>query len=169
MRKIYVLSVVLLVFVFLPTSCSGGDDVVVDLGQRFQNDPTPPYPATPFVLPDASEISNVIEVGERFFVNQILEIFLNHRQYLGRFVQYEGMFHTVPWDGYDFYIVYRYTFHCCGELDRVGFEVILDDVDPLPDDTWVEVLGMVDTVDGFLVLRVISITEMDQRGAEFVS
>jgi len=111
---------------------------------------------------------NVIVITERFFVNQLDEILLNHRAYIGRYVRYEGMFFTVPWDGYDFHIVYRYTIHCCGELDRVGFEVVMDDFEPFPNDAWVEVLGMVDTIDGFLVLRVISISELDERGSEFV-
>ena len=110
-----------------------------------------------------------VDIGERFFVNQMFEIFLNYRQYLGNTIRYEGMFHTIQWGGDEFHVVFRYMLGCCGEEEILGFEVMLNDTDPFPDDTWVEVIGELDQDDGFLIVRVISITEMDQRGEAFVS
>jgi len=151
-------------------SCEGtGDSGVFDLEQRFQGERAesagPYVPADSFEMP---ELENIIVIGERFFATQMFEIFLNYRRYLGLAIQYEGIFYTMPWDGYDFHFVVRYTFGCCGNDGLLGFEVIMDGLEPLPDDTWVEVTGILEFDGEFLVLRAISITEMDERGAEVV-
>ena len=128
----------------------------------------PSQPREPFIFPDTLDMDNIVHIGERFFVNQLLEVLLNSRQYMGRVIRYEGMFFTVPWVD-DFYIVYRYMFGCCGELDKIGFEVMPGEFEPFPNGTWVEVVGMLDTDGDILVLRVISLTELDEPGEAFVS
>jgi len=121
------------------------------------------------VASDGNVIDIDVDIGERFFVNQMFEIFHNYRQYLGSTIRYEGMFHTIHWDDSDFHVVFRYMLGCCGEEELLGFEVKLSGAEPFPDDTWVEVVGELGQDDGFLVLHVISIMAMDERGAEFVS
>ena len=115
-----------------------------------------------------NEDRDTLVIGERFFVNQVFEIFFNHQQYIGRTIQYEGMFRAIPLDERHFFVVYRHMLGCCGEEDIIGFEVILGDIAPFPDNTWVEVTGTLEMYGGFLVVRAASIVEMDERGAEFV-
>ena len=115
---------------------------------------------------------DVLVITERFFVNQMMEIFLNHNQYIGQTIQYEGMFRSIiGWDGsayIQFYLVYRYKIDCCGDGGMLGFEVKLNGFNSFPDDTWVEVIGVLDMDDGFVVLRLDSITELAERGQELV-
>ena len=111
---------------------------------------------------------NTVVISERFFVNEMLEIVMNHRQYLGRTLQFEGMFRAIPVDDVDRFIVMRYMDGCCGQ-DAIGLEVIIGDLAPFAHDAWVEVTGTLDLDDGFLVVRVTSITELEERGSEFVS
>ena len=111
---------------------------------------------------------DVVLITERFFSNQMQEIFLNHQQYLGSSVQYEGMFRTiVTRDGDEFFMVYRYSIGCCGE-EIMGLEVDMNGLAIFPDNAWVEVRGVLDMDDGFLVLRPTWINEMNERGLELV-
>jgi len=116
---------------------------------------------------------DVIEIGERHFVNQVDEIFLNSSQYLGRTIRYAGMFRTFNWPatGEEFYFVIRYTFGCCGE-EPIGFELNPDGLDLLPNGTWVEITGVLERYEdaefSSLLLRVVSMVELDEPGAEFV-
>jgi len=112
---------------------------------------------------------DAVVITERFFVNQIMEVFMNHEIYLGRLIQYEGMFYDLGQGSDDFFAVIRYTFGCCGVDGRIGFQVVLDDFQPLPDDTWVEVSGILEMNDGFLMLRVVALSEKDERGSEVVT
>jgi len=112
---------------------------------------------------------DVIYISERFFVNEITEIFLNQQQYLGRTVRYEGMFRTSSWAGEDFSFVYRNVPGCCSPEEVLGFEVLMDGFEIFDDNTWVEVIGVLEHDDGFLVLRVLEIVELQERGAEFVT
>ncbi|MCL2376533.1 MAG: hypothetical protein FWC76_03955 [Defluviitaleaceae bacterium] len=112
----------------------------------------------------------VIIIGERFFVNQVIEIVLNSNQYLGRTIQYEGLFRSVSnsQTGNEHFFVMRYTMGCCG-IEMVGLEVLMEGATSLEDDAWVEVIGILEMNDGIPMLRVISITEMDEVGSILVS
>ena len=111
---------------------------------------------------------DIIDITERFFVNQMMEVFLNYDLYLGRTIRYEGMFKTIHWDNEEFVVIVRYTLGCCSPEEMIGFEILLEGNQMLPDDTWVEIVGVLDLYNEFLVLRAISITEMDERGEELV-
>jgi len=113
---------------------------------------------------------NVLVIGERFFVQQIEDIFRNRPQNMGRTIRYEGVFRAMHWaqtDTYHFYVV-RYVMSCCG-VQAIGFELLPDNVPPLQDETWVEVTGVLEEDGGFIVIRVISLIEMAERGAEVVN
>lgn len=117
---------------------------------------------------------DVVEIGERFFVEQMEDIVLNSSRYVGRTIRYEGLFRTFHWPptGETFYYVIRYTMGCCGEEPR-GFELNPDGITPFPENAWVEVIGVLERLtdgdrSGTLMLRIISLTELEARGAEFV-
>ena len=117
--------------------------------------------------------ADIIEIGERFFVNEITHIQLNPQQYLGRTVRYEGMFFTEYWaptSSY-FYTVIRHSYGCCGRDGNVGFEVYMGDIPTFPDDTWVEVTGVLEPFeyDGQEMFRLAVQTIAEtERGMEFV-
>ncbi|MCL2397227.1 MAG: hypothetical protein FWC93_04095 [Defluviitaleaceae bacterium] len=111
---------------------------------------------------------DAIVISEESFVDEMIEILINQQQYLGRAVRYQGIFETIPWYDQNFFIVFRNTLGCCGEDEIIGLEVLMGDREPFPDNTWVEVTGTLEIYDGFLALRVSSIIEMDERGAELV-
>lgn len=120
--------------------------------------------------------NEIFVIDERFFVMRVWDVIFSPNEFIGRTIQYEGMFNTFDTsDEGHFYKVYRYTDGCCGPDSMIGFEVRLDniDIEPFADDTWVKVTGVVEEfeVRGHTLLRVnvTSIVEMDERGAEYVT
>lgn len=117
----------------------------------------------------------VIDIGERLFVTRITDIRLNADHYLGQSIRLEGMFSGVFWGPTEnyYHFVTRRSYGCCGDDGSVGFEIYLGDFDPLPDNSWVEVTGVLERVelDNMTILRlaVTSLIELEERGAEFVS
>ena len=116
---------------------------------------------------------DVVEIEERFFLTQVNHIMRNADEYVGRTIRYEGMFRAFYWPATGtFHMVHRFTLGCCGNDGITGFEVYLGDIEPFPDDVWVEIVGGLEwyEVDGLRVLRVVatSITEMDEPGREVV-
>ena len=109
-------------------------------------------------------------IRERHFVNQIDNIFMNHNRYLGRTIQFEGMFgsYVNPETGAPGHYTYRYTYGCCGDDGLLGFGLVLGEINPVADNSWVEVTGVLEEDGQFLVLNVISLIELEERGAEFV-
>ena len=111
----------------------------------------------------------ILVIGERFFAQQVDDILLNRAQYLGRTVRLEGIFRALHWhetDMYHYYVV-RYVTSCCGP-HPIGFELLPDSITPLPDMAWAEVTGVLEDDDGYIVIRVMSLVEMAERGAELV-
>lgn len=100
---------------------------------------------------------DIVVLTERFFVTQFSQIILNQQQYVGRTLQYEGHFRTVQGETRTFYEVYRYVV-CC-ENKPFGFEIILGDIEPFEDNTWVELTGILENRDGSLVIRALSIRD----------
>jgi len=122
----------------------------------------------------ALDDGGVIEIEEQYFVAQANQITSNRERYLGRTIRFEGMSATTYWDDEPFLIVYRNTYGCCGPDGIIGFEVALNDIEPFPDNTWVEVTGVLEEFDIFgghaqiLIVNATSIVEMPSRGLEFV-
>ena len=118
---------------------------------------------------------DIVEITERFFVTQLMELFTNPDEFIGRTIRYEGMFSSHLWEhtGEYFHFVYRYTDGCCSPEETAGLEVYLNNFEPLPDNAWVEVVGVFERFESggssFLRLNVISLVELEERGAEFVS
>ena len=119
---------------------------------------------------------NVVEISERFFSTQVHSIMTNRDEYLGRTIQYEGLFRSVHWSPtheYYHYVV-RITEDCCSPGGIIGFEVHLtNDMEPLEHDAWARVTGVLEEYvaeDGITYLRLAltSLEELEERGEEFV-
>ena len=109
---------------------------------------------------------DVVEITERFFVTQMTEIVLNHREFEGRSIKMEGLFREIQGTTRSFYVVMRYAV-CC-EFKPFWFEIALNDFEPLEDDAWVEVIGTLDMQTGLPVLQVTSLRELEERGQAFI-
>ena len=98
----------------------------------------------------------------------MLDLVMNHQQYLDRTVQLEGMFrHMSPADGQDRHMVMRYVWSCC-DIQIVGLQVLLGNTQPFEEDAWVEVTGTLVIQGGMLALEVTSIIELEERGEELI-
>jgi len=116
------------------------------------------------------ESYNTLVISDTFFRTQVTGVFINAREYMGRTVQFEGLFRTVDWfpSPHDGFVVHRYLMSCCGR-DPIGFEVFLPDgMAPFADQTWVEVTGVLEQSHGFPAVRAESIIEKAEQGRVFV-
>jgi uncharacterized membrane protein YcgQ (UPF0703/DUF1980 family) len=121
--------------------------------------------------------SDVIEIGEKMFISQVNDVYLNADDYFEKTIKYEGIFKTQQSyerdDPYCFVI--RYGPGCCGYDGTVGFEVAWADgsAGKYPDvDSWVEATGVLrvyqEDLFEYLYLDLTSLTVLNKRGAEFV-
>ncbi len=125
------------------------------------------------------ESQDTVEITEKMFVAQTNDIYYNAVDYLGKTISYEGIFgyYDDPEAGQRFYSVIRYGPGCCGIDANAGFEVRWDDSVESPEypeqNDWVKVVGVLEEYEDmgrkFLRLRLISLTVLEERGAEFVS
>jgi len=167
------LIIFLIIMVSVLTACGESDeiaDVGIEAEQTVQEEQPAEQQEEQPTEADTHEQSSegTVVITERFFVNQVLEVFMNPDIYLGRTIQYEGIFYNLGQGGEDAFVVMRYTFGCCGIDGRIGFQLVLDGTEPLPDDTWVEVSGILEMNYGFLMVRVVSLIEKDERGSDMV-
>jgi len=122
----------------------------------------------------ATSNSNIIDIEEQIFVARTNQILGNPEQYFGRTIRFEGMVMNTSWEDEPFHFVFRNTVGCCGPDGFIGFDVALNDIEPFPDDTWVEVTGVFEEFDIFEgraqipIISAISVVEMPERGLEFV-
>ena len=131
---------------------------------------TPPIKAPP---------GDTVEIGEKFFIAQTNDVYLNPEDYLGKTIRLQGLFKRMEYEGGGGYcFVLRYGPGCCGNDGSAGFEVSWDRTDPDPppypnEDDWVEaegVLGYYREDDyPYLYLNLSSLRVKETRGAEFVS
>jgi hypothetical protein len=132
-----------------------------------------------------------LEIREKMFIAQTNDIYLNPEDYLGKTIKLEGLFKIDQYVGEDkeYCFVLRYGPGCCGNDGSAGFEVAWNRIEPgagpasvktLPAgpafpavDAWVEAVGVLDTYeeDGYpyIYLDLLSLTEKEDRGAEFVA
>ena len=106
-------------------------------------------------------------ITDRLFATQIMEIKFDTGSFLGRTIRYEGMFSSRPWEGELIYIVAREGESCCGPGGFLGFEVYLNDINSVPEYTWVEVTGILEEIyeagfGYFLRINAVSMNEVDE-------
>jgi uncharacterized membrane protein YcgQ (UPF0703/DUF1980 family) len=115
----------------------------------------------------------IVEIGDRMFITQVNDVYLNAKDYMGKTIKLEGIFKCE--DPYNF--VVRYGFGgCCGADANVGFEVMWDKTGVMPypaADSWVEATGVLkshplDSNSQYLYLDLASLNVLDKRGLEFV-
>jgi len=118
--------------------------------------------------------SDVVEISEKLFIAQTNDIYINAEDYLGKTIQYEGIFKSYYWEEADttYYYVIRYGPGCCGYDGEAGFAVAWDGQWPGEDD-WCEAVGILEAYEEnglqYLRLSLTSLTVKDERGAEYVS
>jgi uncharacterized membrane protein YcgQ (UPF0703/DUF1980 family) len=123
---------------------------------------------------DATTGEEIIEIKEKFFIQQCNDIYYNPDFYEGTVVKLEGMYDEY----FDDYrektasAVYRNGPGCCGNDGVAGFEFSFDGELPERDD-WISVTGVVELEtndDGFtdVILRATAVDVKAERGAEFV-
>lgn len=130
------------------------------------------------VYPTETPVAGVdIQIGEKMFIAQCNDIYVNAPDYIGKVISLEGLYKRseYPFQGrivVEQYVM-RYGPGCCGNDGSAGFEIDYSG-DDLTDNDWVRVLGTLDMVpregtDYFrLVLRVMQIQKLEVRGKEFV-
>ena len=114
----------------------------------------------------SQEHEDIHVITDRFFATQMMEIKLDTGSFLGRTIRYEGMFSSHLWEGDLIYIVAREGENCCGPGGFLGFEVYLNDINSVPDYTWVEVTGILEEIyeagfGYFLRINAVSMSEVD--------
>jgi uncharacterized membrane protein YcgQ (UPF0703/DUF1980 family) len=120
-----------------------------------------------------ADAGGVLEIGEKMFVGQMNDIYLNPDEYLGKTIQYEGYYTYFENDetGQRYDCIVRNGPGCCGYDSSVGFEV--DWKGNLPEvDDWCSVQGIVDIYDenglDYIVVRADSLDVLPYRGNDTV-
>ncbi len=119
--------------------------------------------------------TEIIEIGDKFFITQVNDIYLNADDYLGKTIKLEGVFkQSTGEEPYCFVI--RYGPGCCGNDGLVGFEVAWDkekDQTYPADDSWVEAEGVLKSYEeeGYQLsyIDLTSLNVLAKRGAETVT
>ena len=115
----------------------------------------------------AATDDSIVVIGEKFFLTQVSDIYINKAEYLGKTIQYEGIFLVYEQPDEKIQMVIRYGPGCCGDDDMAGFEVIWEGDYPQPND-WVEVVGVLEKYDQHLRINASSLTVLPTRGDEVV-
>jgi hypothetical protein len=132
-----------------------------------------------FVSVSCQDNGDIIQIRERYFTEQVNNVYLNPDEYMGKTIKLEGIFvmeQNEYWPD-PYYLVYRNGPGCCGVDGVVGFEVSWDNKSKRQypkDNSWVEAVGVVSKYgedDGFqfLYLDLQSLTVLQKRGREDVS
>jgi len=117
---------------------------------------------------------DVVEITENLFIAQTNDIYINTEDYLGKTIQYEGIFMSDCWEetGTTYFYAIRYGPGCCGYDSNAGFEVAWAGEYPEEND-WVEAVGVLEMYEEngyeYLRLQLTSLTVLDERGEEYVS
>jgi uncharacterized membrane protein YcgQ (UPF0703/DUF1980 family) len=123
-----------------------------------------------------AESIDTVEIGEKMFVSQVNDVYLNADDYLGKTIKLEGIFKQEQGYEKSYCFVLRYGPGCCGNDGNVGFEVAWanEQAQPYPAiDSWVEATGVLKTYeedgyDQYLYLDLSSLNVLSKRGAETV-
>jgi uncharacterized membrane protein YcgQ (UPF0703/DUF1980 family) len=133
-----------------------------------------PKAPDPVKKPRAAPAGNgkPLEIGEKMFIAQTNEIYLNPEDYMGRTIKVEGLFKKQEYPGGNYCFVLRYGPGCCGNDGSAGFEVAWEGSYPREDE-WVEAVGVLDSYDEdgypYIYLALSSLEVKEERGREFVT
>lgn len=90
--------------------------------------------------------SDIYVITNRFFSQQVWGILQEPDGFVGRTIQYRGIFMSQLWDvtGETFHYVGQAGDDCCAPGESLGFEVYLNNIPPVNDSTWVEITGVLE-------------------------
>ena len=155
----------LLATVILLSACSASADML-------------PPDADPSIDFAAETNGPVVEIKEKFFIAQLNDIYQNKNRYLGKTIKLEGMFtyNQEEEEQYRIYAVYRLGPGCCRDDGQALIEVAWPEgTDTLypKHEAWVEAVGVLEEyqegVSTFIRIRLLSLEEKQERGAEYVT
>ena len=117
----------------------------------------------------------IVEIGERFFVAQVDDIYINPDNYKDKMIVIEGMYSTINDVDEIYNIVYRLTPGCCPGDDDLprGFMFRYDGVLPQEND-WIKATGtpeieIHESGETGVFLNLTDLEIMSTRGAELVT
>ena len=121
-------------------------------------------------IPEIDE-SQITEITEKMFIEQVNDVYLNPDDYLGKPLKLEGVYESFYLE--DTAETVRYVRRlgpgCCGDDGFVGFEIIFAGEYPEAND-WVELIGIFEEYEEndmqYFRIRAASLTVMDERGKE---
>ena len=119
-----------------------------------------------------ADTSNMLEITDNFFIEQTNDLYINMNDYVGKTIKIAGLIYSYKdSNGDTCYAVVRNTPGCCGADGLAGVDIRYYEDYP-KDDTWVEVIGVLekDTISGTEIpaLQVASM-EIKEKGTTFVT
>ena len=162
MKKI--LSAIILILVLLSGCTSGNTSAPATTPSAS------PSPEPVASIPEIDE-SQITEITEKMFIEQVNDVYLNPDDYLGKPLKLEGVFESFYLEDTDETLRYvrRLGPGCCGNDGFVGFEVVYGGEYPNKND-WVELIGIFEEYEEndmqYFRIRAASLTVMDERGNE---
>ncbi len=122
----------------------------------------------------ASASGDVVEIGEKLFIQQCNDLYANPDDYEDKLVKIEGLCDVWEQDGETHYAVYRRTPGCCGDDGVMGFYLYYEgETEPQMGD-WIAVTAKVKAgkdASGYTTVELVAseVTVTEERGAEFVT
>jgi hypothetical protein len=163
------MSAVLMMTLVLATGCGKTNENVPEFEPVVNNGAPRVLYSQAIISPFVSR--NVVEIGERLFIGQVNDVYLNPDDYYGKTIKLEGIFTMSPDPDNPYCYVFRYGDACCD----FGFEVAWprEHELPYPDDyAWVQATGQLRSykygIYEQLYLELSSLTELSKRGKEIV-
>ena len=114
----------------------------------------------------------MVEITDNYFIEQTNDMYLNLEDYIGKTIKMEGLIYSYEDNNGDkCYAVVRNTPGCCGSDGLAGIDIRYYGDYP-EEDTWVEVVGVMDKDTVYSgdvpAIQVTSLTET-QQGTTFVT
>ena len=118
------------------------------------------------------DTNNILTITDNYFIQQANDLYYNINEYLGTTIKIEGfIYYYTDENGDTCYAIVRNSPGCCGNDGLAGVDIRYDEDYP-EKDTWVEVVGVLDSDTTFgrtiPVIKVNTMTEKEE-GVTFVT
>jgi len=122
---------------------------------------------------EADSVSNKIDlvIGDKYFITQLNEIYLNTEDYLGKIIEIEGF----PLSNGQYNFVARYGPGCCSNDAIAYLEYEYDtDLELIDEKDWIKIIGEIckgQDADGteYIYINALSVEKKDTRGVDTVT
>lgn len=119
-----------------------------------------------------ANLDDMLEIGDSYFIQATNDVYINLSEYVGKTIKMQGLIHSYEDNNGDTcYAVVRKTPGCCGADGLAGLDIRYDGEYPKKD-TWVTVIGVIDTDNVFgNKVPAIQVTSLEETevGTSFVS